>query len=78
MTLTGGSISMPQSAGRVTMTPAVKRVLLNTAERHGIELQIQVNDHTSGDSAYFQMVRRGIPAGCLGIAPGGISTRPSK
>ena len=70
VTLTGGSISMPQSAGRVTMTPAVKRVLLNTAERHGIELQIQVNDHTSGDSAYFQMVRRGIPAGCLGIAPG--------
>ncbi|MDP6087856.1 MAG: M42 family metallopeptidase [Nitrospinota bacterium] len=70
VTLVGGSISMPQPGGRVTMTPAVRRVLLETAERHGIPVQVETNYHSAGDAAYFQMVRSGIPAGYFGIAPG--------
>jgi endoglucanase len=52
------------------MTPAVRRVLLETAERHGIPVQVETNYHSAGDAAYFQMVRSGIPAGYFGIAPG--------
>ncbi|MFQ5916004.1 MAG: M42 family metallopeptidase [Nitrospinota bacterium] len=70
LTLVGGSISMPQPGGRVTVTPAVRRIVLETAQRRGIPVQVETNYHSSGDAAYFQMVRRGVPAGYLGVAPG--------
>jgi tetrahedral aminopeptidase len=48
--------------------PGVKNLLIDTAEANGIPYQLEVMDRGSTDAAAIQLVRGGVPAGCVSIA----------
>jgi putative aminopeptidase FrvX len=48
--------------------PAVKKLLIDTAEASGIPYQLEILDRGSTDAAAIQLARSGVPAGCVSIA----------
>lgn len=48
--------------------PAVKQLLIDSAEAHSIPYQLEVLSQGSTDAAAIQLARSGVPAGCLSIA----------
>ncbi len=48
--------------------PGIKNLLVDTAEAHGIPYQLEVLDRGSSEAAAIQLVRSGVPAGCVSIA----------
>jgi endoglucanase len=48
--------------------PGVKDLLVNTAEANGIPYQMEVLPAGTTDAAAIQLVRSGVPAGCVSIA----------
>ena len=53
---------------RMFSHPGVKNLLMNTAEAHGIPYQWEVMGMGSTDASAMQLVRSGVPAGCVSIA----------
>ena len=47
--------------------PAIKDLLIRTAEAHGIPYQLEVLDRGTTDAAAIQLTRSGVPAGCISI-----------
>mgnify|MGYP006286272275 CR=1 FL=1 len=47
--------------------PTVRRLLVNRAEEAGIPYQLEVLERGTTDAAAVQLVRAGVPAGCLSI-----------
>ena len=48
--------------------PGVKDLLVDTAESHSIPYQMEVLPRGTTDAAAIQLVRSGVPAGCVSIA----------
>ncbi len=48
--------------------PAIKDLLIETAEAKGIPYQLEVLDAGTTDAAAIQLAQRGVPAGCVSIA----------
>ena len=53
--------------GRMLAHPAVKDLLVRTAEELGIPYQLEVLERGTTDAAAIQISREGVPAGCLSI-----------
>ena len=47
--------------------PMVRRLLVERAEEAGIPYQLEVLERGTTDAAAVQLVRAGVPAGCLSI-----------
>ncbi len=54
--------------GGMLSHPGVKNLLVNTAEAHSIPYQLEVLPSGTTDAAAIQLVRSGVPAGCVSIA----------
>ncbi len=54
--------------GGMLSHPGVKNLLIETAEAHGIPYQLEVLRGGTTDAAAIQLVRDGVPAGCVSIA----------
>lgn len=48
--------------------PAIKNLLIETAETHDIPYQLEVLSRGTTDAAAIQMARNGVPAGCVSVA----------
>jgi endoglucanase len=54
--------------GGMLSHPAVKNLLIETAEANGIPFQLEVLARGTTDAAAIQLARSGVPAGCVSIA----------
>jgi len=54
--------------GGMLSHPGVKNLLIEAAEAHGIPYQLEVLRAGTTDAAAIQLVRSGVPAGCVSIA----------
>jgi endoglucanase len=52
---------------RMISHPQVRQLLVDCAEEADIPYQLEVLEHGSTDAAAIQLVRAGVPAGCLSV-----------
>lgn len=53
--------------GNMLAHPGVKKLLIDTAQAHGIPYQLEVLDRGTTDAAAIQLARSGVPAGCVSL-----------
>lgn len=63
----GAGAAIKVKDARHIVPPAVKNLMIDTAEQHGIPYQIEILTGGSTDASAIQQVRAGIPSGCVSI-----------
>lgn len=53
--------------GNMVAHPGVKKLLIDTAQAHGIPYQLEVLDRGTTDASAIQLARSGVPAGCVSL-----------
>ncbi len=64
--LGGGTAIKIQDSGLV-VPPAVRNLMIDTAEKHNIPYQREILMMGSTDAAAIQLVRAGVPSGCISV-----------
>lgn len=63
----GAGAAIKVKDARHIVPPAVKNLMIDTAERHGIPYQMEILAGGSTDASAIQIARAGVPSGCISI-----------